>query len=135
MRRRRLVALLTLMCALVSCSFATTCIWGKAFKTRKVCGVVRDFVGAEIPNAIVQVEKPETQNIIAESKTNAEGSFDVKNLAAGGYVIRIKVQGFADASQSFRLARLDKGNKCRQPIRVVMDVAGRCSLVENAWKK
>jgi hypothetical protein len=133
-KRGRTITILAVLFALSASSFATSCIWGKKFKTHKVCGIVRDVYGAEMPGATVRVERPETEEVVAESQTGGDGSFALEDLAAGDYVIRVKSRGFADASQSFRLVHPDKGEGCRIPVRVAMDVAGRCSGVDNAWK-
>ena len=135
MKRSRILLLCAVLIAFANSVSATTCVWGKKFKTHKVCGVVRDFDGVEMPDAMVRVEKPGTEDIIAESKTTADGTFALPDLAAGDYVIRVKSRGFVDATQSFRLVRPHKSTACRVPIRVVMDVAGRCSGVENAFKQ
>jgi hypothetical protein len=87
-----------------------------------------------MPEATVRVERPGTEEIIAESQAGIGGAFAIENLAAGDYIIRVKSRGFADASQSFRLVNPDHRQGCRVPVRVVMDVGGRCSGVENAWK-
>ncbi len=134
MKAGRTITTLVLLFALSVSSFATSCVWGKKFKTHQVCGIVRDVYGAEMPGATVRVERPETEEVVAESQTGADGSFVLKSLAAGDYVIRVESRGFADASQSFRLVHPYEGQGCRTPVRVVMDVGGRCSGVENAWK-
>ena len=135
MKRTQAIALLAGLFAFTSSSFATTCVWGKKFKTRKVCGIVRDVSGAEIPDATVRVEKVETGEVIAKSQSSANGSFALADVASGDYVIRVKFNGFWDASQNFRLDGPVKGTGCSHPIRVVMKPAGSCSYVENAWKK
>jgi hypothetical protein len=129
------IAAFALLLAFGGSSFATTCVWGKKFKTRKVCGIVRDMSGAELPGATIQIEKADTQAVVAESPSHTDGSFAVANVADGDYVIRVKSNGFWDATQNFRLDRPLKGTRCSHPIRVVMKPAGSCSYVENAWKK
>jgi hypothetical protein len=121
--------------AFTASSLATTCVWGKKFKTHNVCGIVRDVRGAEIPDAIIQIEKPETGAVIAESRSHKDGSFALPDVDSGDYIIRVKFNGFWDASQNFRLDHSVKGTQCSHPIRVVMKPAGSCSYVENAWQK
>jgi hypothetical protein len=134
-KQMQTIALLTVLFALAASSSATSCIWGKKFKTRKICGIVRDMGGAKVPDATIQIERPETQEAIAESRSQADGSFALTGVSSGDYVIRVKFNGFWDASQSFQLDRPVKGERCSHPIRVVMKPAGSCSYVENAWKK
>jgi hypothetical protein len=133
--KRRSIVVLVAMVALTTMSFATSCVWGKKFKTRQVCGKVKDAYGAIIPNATVQVKKLGGTEVVAESKTTLDGVFALHEIAGGDYEIRIKAEGFWDASQSFRLSRPAKGQNCARPVRVVMKVAGSCSYVENAWRK
>jgi len=132
-KRGRTIALFLAVALLATNSPATSCGWGKKFKIPKVCGVVRDEYGAEIPDAIIQVKKLGSEEIVAESQTKVDGAFSLAGIAKGDYEIRVKVRGFWDASQSFRLTRAHKDESCPQPIRVVMKM--QCSYVENAWKK
>jgi hypothetical protein len=133
--RTQTIALLAALFAITTSSFATTCIWGSKFKTRKVCGVVRDSEGVEIPDASIQIEKPDTQAVIAKTKSHADGSFVLPDVTGGYYVLRVKLKGFWDASQNFRLQHPSKARGCSHPIRIVMKPAGFCSSVENAWKE
>jgi len=114
---------------------ATTCIQGKRFKVRQVCGKVRDWQGVEIPDASVQVKRTGQTQAFAEVQTASDGSFSIADVPSGDYEIRIKLRGFWDASQDFQVDRPRTSATCTQPIRVVMKVAGQCSYVENAWKK
>ncbi len=132
---RQQVAFLIVFVLLTTSSFATSCVRGKKFKIRQVCGQVRDAYGAEIPDATVQLTRNGQAEIVAEDRTAADGRFALRGLASGDYEIRIKYAGFWDASQDFQLIRPAKGTRCSHPIRVVMKPAGSCSYVENAWKK
>jgi hypothetical protein len=129
------IALLAIPFAFAIPLFATDCVWGKKFKTREICGIVRDMSGAKIPDATIQIERPETQETVAESRSHPNGSFVLTGVSSGDYVIRVKLSGFWDASQNFRLVRPVKEERCSHPIRVVMKPAGSCSYIENAWKK
>jgi hypothetical protein len=130
-----MIALLAVLFSFGASSFATSCVWGKKFKTHKVCGLVRDRYGAEMPDAKVSIERPRTEDVVGQTQTRHDGSFDLTEAAPGDYIIRVRYRGFVDATQVFRLAHPDKRQSCKQPIQVTMDVAGRCSAVENAWKK
>jgi len=129
------VALAIVFLLLTDSSFATSCVWGKKFKVRQVCGQVKDAYGAEIPNATVQLTRKGQAEIVGQAQTSADGMFELESIASGDYEIRIKYGGFWDASQDFRVVRPTRGEGCSQPIRVVMKPAGSCSYVENAWKK
>jgi hypothetical protein len=129
------LAFFIILVLLTGSSFATSCVWGKKFKIRQVCGQVRDAYGAEIPDATVQLSRQGQEEVVKEAQTAADGTFSLPNIASGNYVIRIKSAIFWDASQDFQLTRPAKGARCSHPIRVVMKPAGSCSYVENAWKK
>lgn len=135
MTRGRTITLLTVLLALTGASFATSCVWGRKFKTRRICGIVRDAAGAEIPDATIRIERPGTEEVMAESRSHADGSFNLLEVVSGDYVIRVRFNGFWDASQNFQLDRPAKSTQCSHPIRVLMKPAGQCSYVENAWKK
>jgi len=132
---RQEVASLIVFVFLTSSLFATSCVWGKKFKIRQVCGQVKDAYGAEIPDATVQLKRKGQAEIVAESQTAANGTFVLRGIASGDYEIRIKYAGFWDASQDLQLTRPAKGTGCSHPIHVVMKPAGSCSYVENAWKQ
>jgi hypothetical protein len=132
---RQQATFLIIFVLLTTSSFATSCVWGKKFKIRQVCGQVKDAYGAEIPDATVQLMRKGQAEIVAEAHTAADGMFALRGLESGDYEIRIKNAGFWDASQDFQLIRPAKGTVCSHPIRVVMKPAGSCSYVENAWKK
>jgi hypothetical protein len=115
-------------------TFGTTCVAGKSFKVRQVCGHVRDFAGASIPGAIIQISPKGRADSISKTNTDSSGNFRFEGLPAGEYEMRVKFAGFWDASQNFELARPAAAAECKRPIRVVMKPAGGCSYVENAWK-
>jgi Carboxypeptidase regulatory-like domain len=114
---------------------ATTCIQGKQFKVRQVCGKVRDWQGVEIPNASVQLKRQGQGQAFAEVQTASDGSFAIADVPSGDYEIRVALKGFWNASQDFQVDHPRKSAACSRPIRVVMKVAGQCGYVENAWKK
>ena len=132
---RRELTVVVVIFALTGASLATECVWGKQFKVRQVCGKVKDWQGAEVPNATVQLKRRGQSESFAEVRTASDGSFAVAEVPGGDYEIRVKLSGFWDASQGFRVDHPKKSTACSQPIRVVMKVAGQCSYVENAWKK
>ena len=132
---RQHIAFLVAVVVVTTTSSATTCIAGKKFKIRQVCGQVRDGGGAEIPDAKVQVISQGQVRVVAEAQTTSDGTFALADIASGDYEIRITFPGFWDASRDFQLTRRARGTGCSHPIRVVMKPAGSCSYVENAWTK
>jgi hypothetical protein len=92
-------------------AMATTCIAGRSFKVRQVCGQVKDSTGVAIPDASVELtKKGESQAIFTE-------------------------QSDSDVAQPLSVWRSKDDKTCSRPISVVMKVAGQCGYVENAWKK
>ncbi len=118
-----------------SSATATTCIAGKSFKVRQVCGQVKDFAGLAIPNATVQLRKNGDTDVRFALQTDNDGKFRFSNVADGDYELRVKFAGFWDAAQPFIVEKSRENDLCPKPIRVVMKPAGQCSYVENAWKK
>jgi hypothetical protein len=92
----------------VAVSSATTCVWGKRFKTPKVCGVGRDLYGGELAGATVRAEKLQSKELSPGRRQNADGFFTLPGLAAGAYVIKVKSEGLVEASQRVRLVHLTK---------------------------
>jgi hypothetical protein len=114
---------------------ATTCIAGKSFKVRQVCGQVKDFGGAAIPDASVELTKKGESRAIFTEQSDSDGKFHFRHVPDGDYELRVKYKIFWDVAQPFSVRRSRDENTCPHPIRVVMKVAGQCGYVENAWKK
>jgi hypothetical protein len=114
---------------------ATTCIAGKSFKVRQVCGQVKDFSGAAIPDASVELTKQGESQAIFTEQSDSDGKFHFRHVPDGDYEVRLKYKIFSDVAQPFSVRRSRDENTCPRPIRVLMKVAGQCGYVENAWKK
>src|SRR5438105_3778179 len=113
----------------------TTCVAGKSFKVRQVCGTVTDKPGAAISDAKIELVPKGHPEGVQEIPSDQEGGFAFSNVPDGQYELRVKFRGFWDAWQPFVVNRSHEERKCSRPIRVVMVTAGACSYVKNAWKK
>ncbi len=116
-------------------AMATTCIAGRSFKVRQVCGQVKDFTGVAIPDASVELTKKGESQAAFTEQSNSDGVFLFRHVPDGDYELRVKSRIFWDVGQPFSVRRSKDENICSRPIRVVMKVAGQCGYVENAWKK
>jgi hypothetical protein len=116
-------------------SHATTCVAGKKFKVRQVCGTVTDEDGAVIADTKIEITPSGHPEQVKNAISGQDGTFAVSNLPDGEYEIRAKYSGFWDAWQLFAISGSGVKGKCTKPIHVVMVPAGGCSYVENAWKK
>lgn len=114
---------------------ATTCIAGRSFKVRQVCGQVRDFTGVAIPDASVKLSKKGESQAAFTEQSDSDGKFHFRHVPDGDYELRVKSKLFWDVAQPFSVRRSKDDNICSRPIHVVMKVAGQCGYVENAWKK
>ena len=140
MKRKRTFAALFIMLAISTFTMrATTCVPGKKFKVPQVCGIVMDKHGAAVPDARIELIPTDRPYEATRTGSDQQGRFTLPNVPVGEYDIRIDARHFWGASQLFTISRSQQGQKCGQPIHVVMvpvggQVAG-CSYVENAWKK
>ena len=116
-------------------AMATTCISGRSFKVHQVCGQVRDFAAAVIPDASVELTKKGESQAIFTEQSDSDGKFHFRHVPDGDYELRVKYKIFWDVAQPFSVRRSRDENTCPHPIRIVMKVAGQCGYVENAWKK
>jgi hypothetical protein len=116
-------------------SHATTCVAGKKFKVRQVCGTVTDKDGAVIPGTNIEITPSGHPEQVKNAVSDQDGTFATSDLGDGDYEIRAKYSGFWDAWQPFEISGAGVKGKCTKPIHVVMIPAGRCSYVENTWKK
>jgi Flp pilus assembly protein TadD len=74
----------------------------------QIDGVVRDSTGKPVAAASVQLQE-EHGSKIAETKTNADGSFVFSDLRAGAYALRIQKPGFRDETvDSLKLSPAEK---------------------------
>ncbi len=58
-----------------------------------IIGRVTDASGAVVPQAAVQSINVET-NVVASTKTNSEGNFELRNLIPGRYKVMVELTGF-----------------------------------------
>jgi hypothetical protein len=116
-------------------AMATTCIAGRSFKVRQVCGQVKDFTGVAIPDASVELTKKGGSQAAFTEQNDSDGKFHFRHVPDGDYELRVKSKIFWDVAQPFSVRPSKHENICSRPIRVVMKVAGQCGYVENAWKK
>jgi len=58
-----------------------------------ITGRVTDATGAVVPAAAVQAVNVET-NVVASTKSNSEGNFEVRNLIPGRYRLIVELEGF-----------------------------------------
>ena len=107
---------------------ATTCVANKIFKVKQVCGRVVDPTDAAIPGVEVELLDSHS-NILQKALTNESGTFDMRNVLPGQYVIRMQFAGFATAWQPFVLTKSKPNVGCNKPMQVRLEVAGRCSSV------
>jgi Carboxypeptidase regulatory-like domain len=114
---------------------ATTCVAGKKFKVRQVCGTVTDKAGAVIPDTKIEITPNGHPEQAKDTVSGNDGRFEISNLRDGDYEIRVKYSGFWDAWQPFTISGSGASGKCTKPIHVVMVPVGGCSYVENSWKK
>jgi hypothetical protein len=64
-----------------------------------VTGTVKDAQGSTVPGATVTIVNKET-NLTRDTVTNAEGSYNLVNVPAGTYDLKISLQGFREGVRS-----------------------------------
>ena len=107
---------------------ATTCVANKKFTVKKACGTVTDPTGVPIPK--VDVELLDKQSVVLQQTlTDEDGDFNVPNVAKGEYVLRVKSPYFVSAWQPIIVTKNSANSRCGRPIKVRLEVAGRCSSV------
>jgi len=114
---------------------ATTCVAGKKFKVRQVCGTVTDKYGAVIPDAKIEIAPIHRPEAAKNVSSDQNGQFAFPDVRDDEYEMRVKYPAFWDAWQPFTVRGSRAYKECRKPIHVVMVPAGGCSYVENAWRK
>jgi hypothetical protein len=93
-------------------SFAcTVSIWD--IKAKSVYGRIIDPLENIIPNAVVQVyrNKDEDEEILAETKSDENGVFEIFGLKPGKYMIRSNAEGFTYSYASLKLKKSSKPRK------------------------
>ena len=110
---------------------ATTCVSNKKFKVTQVCGRVTDFRNVPVP--MVDVELLDTHSVtLQQGLTDENGIFTLPNVANGEYAIRVRYVGFAAAWQPFIVTKDKPSTRCKRPMQVRLEPAGRCSSVSKA---
>ena len=109
---------------------ATDCIAEKTFKLRQVCGQVVGPSGEVVSEAKVRLSKKGKPEEAIEVGTGEKGYFLIPVSQAGEFELRVRVPIFQPAWQPITLSRPTHNVKCVQPLKVAMQVAGRCSHVE-----
>jgi hypothetical protein len=82
--------LMTAMLALTASASFAQILYGS------IVGVVKDPQGATVPGATVTIVNKET-NLTKEAVTDAEGAFNIVNVAPGPYDVKASLQGFRES--------------------------------------
>src|ERR1700738_1549274 len=64
-----------------------------------VVGIVKDSTGARLPGATVTIINKDT-NLTREVTTDAEGAYNLVNVQAGAYDLKVSLQGFREVVRS-----------------------------------
>lgn len=97
------VAFLILLFA--NCVFPCTINISK-IKAKAIYGIVIDETEFPIADAKIQIYKnSDDDKILAESITNENGRFEIKNFPAGKYLIRAKAENFAYTTSFLKLKK------------------------------
>ena len=107
---------------------ATTCVANKKLKVKALCGEVTDPSGAPISKADVELLDNQSA-VLQQVASDVNGHFSVPTLRKGEYILRVKSPLFVTAWQPVVVTTSKANERCGKPIRVRLDVAGRCSLV------
>ena|SRR5687767_4525472 len=102
----RFLASLILIFWLVNNVFPCT-VEISTIKTNAVYGKVIAETQESIPNAVIQIykNKEEGIEIIAETKADENGRFEIKNFPAGKYMIRANAEHFTYSYASMKLKK------------------------------
>lgn len=84
----------SLLVAVALCVTATPVIGQILYGS--MVGVVKDPQGGTVPGASVTVTNKET-NLTKETVTDADGAFNINNLLAGPYDVKVTLQGFRES--------------------------------------
>ncbi|MCM3879094.1 MAG: TonB-dependent receptor [Vicinamibacterales bacterium] len=96
--KTRLVALVA-CCAFV---FAHTAMAQETINQGSISGRITDPSGAVVPGAQITARQTET-NVTAETVTDAEGRFRFPYLRVGPYEVKVRLQGFTEATRVLTL--------------------------------
>ena len=137
--KRSLPALVLVMFLALATQYApaTSCIQSKRFKVRQVCGVVVAPEGTPMPHVPVELIdlKTDLPDVVQAVETDNQGRFVLPDVPAGEYAMRVRLSGFATASQNFELNKRGEKGGCKRRITIQMQVAGRCSTISLAHKQ
>lgn len=95
------------------------------YENGSVVGTIRDSTGAPIPGAALTVTNADTA-ISVQTKTNAQGDYDVPSLRVGVYTIAAGATGFSNA----RAERVTVSVGNRQRVDLTLNVGGAQDTVE-----
>ena len=97
-------------------------------KTNAVYGKVIAETQALIPNATIQIYKNKEggEEIIAETKSDANGRFEIKNFPAGKYMMRANAEHFTYSYAFMKLKKSSEMNKDREVV-IILVPYGECS--------
>lgn len=125
---RTSVVFLVVVVAVGSHLHATTCVANKKFKVKALCGEVTDPYGAPIPKVDVELLDNQSE-VLQQVASGTDGHFSVPRVTKGEYILRVKSPYFVTAWQPVVVRKSNANDHCGKPIRVRLDVAGRCSSV------
>jgi hypothetical protein len=109
---------------------ATDCIAEKTFKLRQVCGQVVGPSGEVVSDAKGRLSQKGKLEKAIEVGTGEKGYFLIPVSQSGEFELRVQLPIVQPAWQPIILSWPTKNAKCVQPLKIVMQVAGRCSHVE-----
>ena len=115
---------------------ATSCIQRKRFNVKQVCGIVVGPGGEPIADVLVELldSRTDVPGLAENIKVDNKGRFILREVPAGKYEVRVRLSGFATASQNIMLTKDGDNSGCKSPITIQMQVAGLCSTVSPAHK-
>jgi carboxypeptidase family protein len=107
---------------------ALVCVVHKAYKIRRVCGIVVDLEGSPISGAQVDVSK-EKADPDWQMNSGPDGRFAFSGIPAGTYELRVRYPNFVSAWQPIVITRPTKSNSCAESLQVKLTIAGDCTWV------
>jgi 5-hydroxyisourate hydrolase-like protein (transthyretin family) len=101
-------------------------IWN--IKAKSIYGKVIDQYNNVISNAVIQIykNKEEGKEILAETKANENGFFEIANFKSGKYMIRAYADGFTYSYGSLKLKKSLKQARTEEIIFTLVTY-GECS--------
>jgi len=136
-RSLAVLVLVTVLALATQYAPATSCIQSKRFKVKQVCGVVVAPEGTPISHAGVELIDLNTNlpDVVQTVETDKEGRFALPDVPAGEYAVRVRLSGFATASQNFVVSKRGGKGGCKKPITIQMQAAGRRSTISPGHKQ